>query len=135
VLSLKVAGIAVLKVEDILDVVLLVEANLDQVVANKPLFFFQVLIVLLDLLQLKHLLHLILFPTLEAVLEVLQLGIGLQIRLDHSLDVHAHGLAIVVLVELVILLLVLYVVLQLSNDWELVLVMHLSGSIVAAASA
>ena len=59
----------------------------------------------------------------------------MQICLDYSLDVHAHGLAIVFLVELIILLLVLDVVLQLSNDWELGLVMHLGGSIVAAASA
>lgn len=124
-----------LEVEDILDLVFLVETDLVQVVTDQLLFFFQVLIVFLDLLELNHLFHLILFSTLEAILQVLQLGVGLQICLDYSLDVHAHGLAIVFLVELIILLLVLDVVLQLSNDWKLVLLMHLSGSIVAAASA
>ena len=69
--SFRVDGIAELIVEDILDLVLLVETDLVQVVTDQLLFFFQVLIVFLDLLELNHLFHLILFSTLEAILEVL----------------------------------------------------------------
>jgi hypothetical protein len=94
-----------------------------------------VLKVYLDLLELKHLLHFILFSTLEAILEVLQLGVGLQICLDYSLNVYAHGFIIVLLVELVIPLFMLYVVLKLSDDREVGLVLHLRWSVVAAASA
>lgn len=133
--AFRVGRISVFKVEELLDVVLLVEANLLQVFSNKLLFFFQVLVVYLDLLQLQHLFHFILFSTLEAILEVLQLGVGLQICLDHSLNIHGHSFKMILLIELIILLLMLNVVLELSHDREVCLILHLRWSVVAAASA
>ena len=51
------------------------------------------------------------------------------------MNIYAHAFIVVLFVELIILLLVSNVVLELSQDRQVLLILHLRWSVVAAASA